>query len=240
MSMQRLLETVAALRAENGCPWDREQNLETIKQHLVEECYEVIEAIDSGEAGRHCDELGDLLLQVVFQAQIQSEEGAFAFGDVVERLRAKLVRRHPHVFGDTTVSGSEEVLRNWEAIKASERGKSVGGEPEGANGTSVEHPPRRMPALRKAYQVQARAARLGFGRSVSGNAFSEVEARLRDLLKNVCGESGMTKEIMGDLLFALVNLGREYNVNAEDALSGAVEAFIRRFREENNTKDGVL
>ncbi|MBU0715753.1 MAG: MazG family protein, partial [Verrucomicrobia bacterium] len=116
-TLQNLLDIMAKMRAEGGCPWDREQTLESLKQYLIEECYEVIDAIDSGRADKHADELGDLLLQVVFQAQIRSEQGLFAFEEVVDRICEKLIRRHPHVFGNTRVSGSPEVLKNWEAIK---------------------------------------------------------------------------------------------------------------------------
>ena len=233
MSMQRLLDIVAALRGENGCPWDREQTLESIKQHLVEECYELIEAIDSGEVARHREELGDILLQVALHSQIRDEEGAFSFDDVVETLCAKLIRRHPHVFGDTTVSGSDEVLRNWEAIKASEKRGS--GRDAAVPRSSVEDVPKSLPALRKAHHVQARAARIGFDWAGSRDPLAAAQEEFEKLGAVSDGDNGRTKERVGDLLFALVNLGRERGVNAEDALNAAVDRFIKEFRRRRNS-----
>ncbi len=226
----RLVEIVAALRAENGCPWDRKQTLESVKQYLVEECYEVIEAIDSGEPARHREELGDLLLQVVFHARLQEERGAFSFDAVVENVCEKLVRRHPHVFGDTRVADSEEVLRNWEAIKAEEKKKKSAG--EGAVRSVVDGAPRHLPALYKADQVQSRAARVGFDWDKIGDVLAKVDEELAEVKSILAGpdRDGLDGEI-GDLLFAVVNFARFNGISSEDALNGAIAKFIRRFKE---------
>lgn len=231
MPIQRLLEIVAALRGEKGCPWDREQTLESIKQYLVEECCELVEAIDSGDVDRHREELGDTLLQVALQTQMRHEQGAFSFDDVVETLCAKLIRRHPHVFGNTKVSGSAEVLKNWESIKASEKRGAAGKKCCVLPRSSVENVPARMPALRKAHQVQSRASRFGFGREEPGKAVAEAENAFAQLKGILAGsrDGKLLKEKMGDLLFALVRFGRISGVNAEDALNASVEKFIRRF-----------
>ncbi len=230
-SIERLVEIVTALRAENGCPWDRKQTLDSVKQYLVEECYEVIDAIDSGTASRHCEELGDLLLQVVFQAQLQKERGAFSFDDVVDHVCEKLIRRHPHVFGNTQVADADEVLRNWEAIKADEKRKKSDGSGV-AVCSSIEGAPRHLPALYKANQVQARAARVGFDWDRVGDVFAKVEEELGEV-KDVLDGTGpdMLKDEIGDLLFSVVNLSRFHEIDAEDALNGAIAKFIRRFKE---------
>ncbi len=226
----RLVEIVAALRAENGCPWDRKQTLESVKQYLVEECYEVVEAIDSGEPARHREELGDLLLQVVFHAQLQKERGAFSFDEVVENVCEKLVRRHPHVFGETRVADADEVLRNWEAIKADEKKKKNAG--EGAVRSVVEGAPRHLPALYKADQVQSRAARVGFDWDRVGDVLAKVDEELAEVKSILAGpdREGLDNEI-GDLLFAVVNLARFNGISAEESLNGAIKKFIRRFKE---------
>lgn len=233
-SINRLLDIVAALRGEGGCPWDCEQTLESVKQYLVEECYEVIDAIDSGDAAKHREELGDLLLHVVFHAQIRKEQGSFSFDDVVDHLCAKLVRRHPHVFGDMQVSGADEVLRNWEAIKASER-QSVNDDLEapGDPRSAVDGVPRHLPALYKAHQVQERAARVGFDWTEVGDVMAKVEEELQEVKKVLPhgNQHGRIKEEIGDLLFATVNLSRFQGVNAEEALNGSVDKFVRRFQE---------
>ena len=162
-SINRLLDIVNQLRKEGGCPWDRKQTLESVKQYLIEECYEVIDAIDSGNDASHKEELGDLLLQVVFQAQIRKEQGSFTFDDVVNRICDKLIHRHPHVFGDTKVSNVDEVLRNWDASKALEKANNhQDSENPQEPRSAVEGIPRFSPALHKAHQIQVRVARVGF------------------------------------------------------------------------------
>ena len=224
-SIDRLLEIMAALRSEeDGCPWDREQTLDSLKQYLIEESYEVLDAIDSGDPAKHKEELGDLLLQVVFQSRIRKEQGQFEFADVARALCEKLIRRHPHVFGDVNVSGSQEVLRNWQAIKATEKGDAAH--------SVISAIPRHLPSLQKAHQVQSRAARVGF----DWPAVSEVLAKVKEEIGEVeaaiaRGTPAERRGEIGDLLFSVVNLARFLDINAEDALSATVDKFTRRFQE---------
>lgn len=221
--IQRLLDLMRRLRSEGGCPWDREQTLATLKPYLLEECYEVLDAIDSGDRGRLCDELGDLLLQIVFQAQICSEEGCFGFDDVARTISEKLIRRHPHVFGEVKVSGSADVVRNWEAIKKGEQGAS--------RESAVDGIPRHAPALHKAQQVQKRAARVGFDWDSAHQVVEKVEEEVGEVRAAMAsGDARKIKEEIGDLLFAAVNLSRFLGHNAEEALNETVEKFIRRFQ----------
>ena len=219
----RLLDIMARLRSDGGCPWDREQTLESLKPYLVEEAYEVLDAIDSGSPEKHAEELGDLLLQIVFQSEIRREQGRFDFGDVADVLIEKLVRRHPHVFGDAQVSDSSEVLRNWQAIKAREK-------PAG-QGSVLGESPRQLPALQKAETVQTRAARVGFDWSDVRDVIAKVDEELGEVREAVAGgDSRAVKDELGDLLFAVVNVARFLNVDAEDALRGTVLKFVRRFQ----------
>lgn len=222
--IDRLREIMQILRSEDGCPWDREQTLETLKPYLVEETYEVLDAIDSGDRKLLAEELGDLLLQVVFQSQLCAEEGAFTFDDVAGHIAEKLVRRHPHVFGDIDVEDSDEVLRNWDSIKREERA--------GTDQTSaLDGVPRHLPALLKAEQVQRRAARVGFDWDDLEPVLAKVEEELgeiRDAL--AAGDRGAAGSELGDLLFAAVNLGRFLERPAEDALQDTIARFGRRFR----------
>lgn len=223
--MDRLLEIMRRLRAPDGCPWDREQTLESLKKYLVEECYEELDAVDSGDPARIREELGDLLLQIVFQAQICSEAGHFGFEDVARAIADKLVRRHPHVFGDVRVEDAEEVVRNWDAIKRSEKGAD---EPASA----VEGVPRHLPALRKADQVQARAARVGFDWEQTRQVMEKLDEEIAELKAALAGDRAdeIRREI-GDVLFTVVNLTRFVGCDAEEALNGTTAKFMRRFRE---------
>ena len=219
----RLLDVVARLRDDGGCPWDRKQTLQSLKPYLIEEAYELIDAIDSGDAGRHAEELGDVLLQVALQSRIREEEGEFAFEDVAERLADKLIRRHPHVFGDVVVQDTSEVLRNWEAIKAAEKGDAR---------SVVEGIPRHLPALQKAQRVQSRVARVGFDWERSDEVLAKVEEEIGEIRR--AAQAGVKREIreeIGDLLFSLVNLCRFESMDAEETLQEAVEKFSKRFRE---------
>ncbi len=236
-AIDQLLEIMARMRAEGGCPWDREQSLETLKQYLVEECYEVIDAVDSGQAAKHKEELGDLLLQVVFQAQIRKEQGEFTFEDVARGIAEKLIRRHPHVFGGQAVSGSAEVLKNWEAIKAREKSEAqpARAERSGAGGAAprsiVEGLPRHLPALHKAQHVQRRAARVGFDWKQAREVVAKVEEELAEVKAALAaGDAGRIRDELGDLLFAVVNLSRFQGLNAEEALNRTVDKFVRRFQ----------
>lgn len=221
--IDRLLGVVDRLRDEGGCPWDREQTLRSLKPYLIEEAYELLDAIDSGDAARHAEELGDVLLQVVLQARIRKEEGAFGFDDVAGRLADKLVRRHPHVFGDVIAGDADRVLRNWEAIKAGERGKGR---------SVIEGVPRHLPALQKAQRVQSRASRVGFDWERAAEVLDKVEEEIREI-REAADEGGRPgiKDEIGDLFFSLVNLCRFHAVDAEEALQEAVEKFRRRFQD---------
>jgi len=219
-----LLAVMARLRGENGCPWDAEQTLDSLKPFLIEESYEVLDALETGDAAAHCEELGDLLLQIVFQARIREERGEFAFRDVVEAIRQKLVRRHPHVFADAAVDDVAGVLRNWEAIKAREKGS-----PE-APRSALAGVPRSLPALQRAQQVQARAARVGFDWAAADDVVRKIEEELTEVKEALAaGGSARVQEEIGDLLFAVVNLCRFRKLQAEEALSEAIRKFIRRF-----------
>ena len=221
----RLRAIMRLLRSEDGCPWDRKQTLDSLKRYLVEETYEVLDAIDGGDRRQLEEELGDLLLQVVFQSQLCEEEGSFDLDDVATNICEKLVRRHPHVFGDVAVQDADEVLRNWHAIKQDEKG---GAAPRSA----VDGIPRHLPALHKAHEVQHRAAKVGFDweeiRQVLAKVEEEVE-EVREALQQDDRDAAAAE--LGDLLFAVVNLSRFLGRHAEEALNEAVGKFVRRFRE---------
>lgn len=215
-----LAEVMATLRAPEGCPWDREQTHQTLRKYMLEEAYEAVEAIDSGDTELLCEELGDVLLQVLFHAQVAREAGTFDFHDVVEGITAKLVRRHPHIFGDVVAETAADVTRNWEAIKRAEKG---GTEPESVLGKVSTA----LPALSRAGEVQKRAAKVGFDwDDVEGPA-----AKVREELDEVLFAEPEEREgEVGDLLFAVVNLARILNIDPELALSGTTAKFTRRFR----------
>lgn len=210
------------LRSPTGCPWDLKQTLATLKEHLVEESHEVLDAIDSGDRNKLKEELGDLLLQVVFQSQLCSEEGAFNFEDVAQIISEKLIRRHPHVFGDVQVSGADEVLKNWEAIKKSEK-------KDGARKT-LEGVPKSLPALSKAQLVQKRAARVGFDWENIQGALDKAAEELDEVKEAVArDDEKQVGEELGDLLFAAVNICRFSGHNPEELLQQTIQKFTRRF-----------
>jgi len=222
--MQRLLEVVARLRGPDGCPWDREQTLDTLRPYLVEESYELLEALDANDPLRHKDELGDVLLQVVLQSRIREEEGAFCLDDVAHTLCDKLIRRHPHVFGDVDVADADEVIRNWEAIKADEKGSGPGSVLDGV--------PRELPALHRAQRVQSRASRVGFDWADKRDVLGKVDEELGEL-KDALGQGDgpRVRDEIGDLLFSIVNLCRFERIHAEEALRQTIAKFSRRFVE---------
>lgn len=230
-TIQNLLDIMAKMRGADGCPWDREQTLESLKQYLVEECYEVIDAIDSGKADKHVDELGDLLLQVVFQAQIRREQGLFAFEDVVDRICEKLIRRHPHVFGSARVAGSKDVLKNWEAIKAQEKKDATAGKSDDLAPSLIGDMPRHLPALHKAHHLQKRLARVGFDWTQVHDVVAKIDEELAEVKQALAaGDARQINEELGDLLFAVVNLSRFQGLNAEEVLQRAVDKFAGRIR----------
>lgn len=220
--MQHLLDIIARLRSKGGCPWDRKQTLTSLKPFLIEEAYELHEVMDSDDKENHKDELGDVLLQVLLQARLREEEGAFRFDDVVANLTEKLIRRHPHVFSDVEAADADAVIRNWEAIKQKERKQK--------RATVLDGIPPSLPALHKAERVQTRAARVGFDWEKTQEVMAKVQEELLELQEAIAGKNQeQIQEETGDLLFSIVNLCRFTKVHAEDALNGTIEKFARRF-----------
>jgi tetrapyrrole methylase family protein/MazG family protein len=219
-----LVSIMSRLRAPGGCPWDAEQTHESIKKNLIEETYEVIEAINKGDSALLLEELGDLLLQVVFHARLEEETGRFSFDDVCDGICKKLIERHPHVFGDISVDSVGDVLTNWDSIKRRSKGQKKGSE-------TMLSVPRELPALMRASKVQQRAARLGFDwPDVSGASekLSEEQGELLDAVAS--GDKDLCAEELGDLLFSAVNVSRFVGCDAEEALTGATDKFIARFQ----------
>ena len=229
-----IFEVVARLRAPGGCPWDREQTHESLRPYLLEETYELLEAIDSGDDAKIMEELGDLLLQVAMHAEIAAGESRFDAAKVSEAVAAKMVTRHPHVFGSTSVASADEVLRNWEHQKVHEARKA-GKEA----GSVVDRVPTTLPALAWTLGLQKRAARVGFDFASPADTAEAVAEEARELA--VAANPGQAFEEMGDLLFAMVSLARRLKINPEDALRVAGQRFRRRFAatEASLRKDGV-
>jgi len=229
-AMRRLLEIMDKLRDPGGCPWDREQTLRTLTPYLLEEAHEVIEAIEVGDVAHHKEELGDLLFQVVFQARIAREEGKFDFTQVCDSISDKLTRRHPHVFSDVEVSGSKEVVKNWERIKADER-KQKGQAPRSAIGGV----PVSLPALVRAERLTEKAGAVGFDWPDAKSVLAKVREELDELAEAMEGDSAERVEHeLGDLLFAVANLGRWVKAHPEEALRGTLRRFESRFHHVEN------
>jgi MazG family protein len=229
--IERLRAVMRLLRSDQGCPWDREQSLASLKPFLVEETYEVLDAIDGGDRVRLCEELGDLLLQVVFQAQLCAEEGSFSFDDVATAITEKLIRRHPHVFGHVEVAGAADVLRNWDAIKQGE--KAAADAPGALPASALDGVPRHLPALHRANEVQKRAARQGFDWDRLPPVLDKIEEELQELKRLLPArdaDPAAIREELGDLLFAAVNLSRFLGHQPEDVLHESIAKFARRFR----------
>ena len=217
-------ETVARLRAPDGCPWDQEQTHQSLRAALLEEAYEALAALDANDDAKLCEELGDLLMQIAMHVQIATEEGAFRFADVIGQIDAKLKRRHPHVFADLEVHDSSEVLRNWETIKAQER-VTVG--QESAHPSRLAGVPAILPALARAQALAERAARVGFDWPEVEGVLDKVGEEVEELRAAV-GPEARAQEL-GDLLFSLVNVARWLGVDAESALRGTCDRFTRRY-----------
>ncbi len=219
-SFDDIVSLARRLRAPGGCPWDREQTLESLRAYVLEEAYEVIQAIELGDTDGLIEELGDFLFQVVFISQIASEEGKFAVGDVTQRLHDKLVRRHPHVFGEKKAKDAADALRTWNAEKLKEKK----GRPD------LEEVPRAMPSLMRAQRVGEKAARSGFDWSDASLVLAKVKEELSELEREMeAGEKDRSREEWGDLVFSVVNLARHLEIDAETTSHGAVEKFIERF-----------
>ena len=213
-----LVNIIARLRSPGGCPWDRKQTHASLRSALLGECYEVLEALDEGDAEKLGDELGDLLLQIVLHAQIATEAGEFELKDVINNINTKLINRHPHIFGSAKVKDAEEVAHNWEVLKQGERGRDV---------SMLENVPGQMPALSYSQEIQRRVARVGFD-------WEDIEGVIDKLVEEV-GEFKQVEsqerreQEFGDLLFTLVNVARRLGVDSESALRGANRRFYRRF-----------
>ena len=222
--IEELLEIMRRLRGPDGCPWDREQTIESLKSNLIEETYEVVDAMESGDRSELNEELGDLLLQVVFQAQICDEEGSFNFDDVAGVIADKLVRRHPHVFGDVQANTPDQVIRNWEKIKKTEKG---GQTPR----SLVDGIPRHLPALSKAHLVQKRVAKVGFEWDEISGVVAKLEEELAEVKEAMANkDAAAIREELGDLLFSTVNLSRYLGHESEELLNENIAKFMRRFQ----------
>jgi MazG family protein len=218
----RLQEIVARLRAPDGCPWDREQTHSSLRAALLEETYELVDAIDNADDANLREELGDLLLHVVMHAQMASERGAFAFDAVATEICEKLIRRHPHVFGDTAAADSAEVLRQWEQLKRAEKGDRE---------SVLDGLPRALPALMRAQNAQKKAARVGFDWSDAAGVLAKIEEEIAELREAMAeGREPAVREEVGDLLFSVVNLARKLGQDSEMTLNAATDKFVSRFR----------
>ena len=221
---EALVRIMHRLRAPGGCPWDREQTHDSIKPYLIEEAYEVAEAIDAHDDGELCTELGDLLLQIAFHAEMAAEQDRFTIADVIRAISDKMMRRHPHVFGDVRVGGADDVVRNWSRIKAAERESS-------ADTSALAGVPQAMPALLRAQRLGEKAGHAGFDWTDAAGVLDKLDEELGELRGAV--ERGGRAEIeaeLGDLLLAATSLARHVQISAEDALKRAAERFSRRFR----------
>jgi len=217
----KLIYLMKRLRGPNGCPWDREQTLEKLKPYLIEESYEVLDAIDNGIPERIKEELGDLLFQIMFISEIFEEKGHFNINDVINNLFEKMVRRHPHVFSNISVRDSNEVLKNWSRIK----------EEEGTKESILDGIPNILPSLLRAHRIGEKASMVGFDWDNKEDVYKKVEEEMEELKNSISYESHeRIEEEFGDLLFAIVNLGRFLKINSEEALRKGIERFIDRFR----------
>lgn len=218
-----LVRIMELLRAPGGCPWDAEQTHESIKKNLIEETYEVIEAINKKDKELLCEELGDLLMQVVFHAQMESEEGNFDFDKVADGVCKKLIIRHPHIFGDVSVSGVDDVLTNWDAIKRQTKGQKSTAE-------SMFSVPRELPALMRATKLQKKAADVGFDWDDVSGALDKLEEEIAELRQAISNnDKANANEELGDILFSAVNVSRFIKADAEEALTAASDKFLARF-----------
>jgi len=231
----QLRDIMNRLRAPGGCPWDRKQTYGSLRPHIIEEAYELVDAVDNGDIAGICEESGDLLLQVVFMGVIAEESGDFSLADIVRSISDKLIRRHPHVFGDVDVSDSDEVLRNWEQIKLNEKG----GQDNGA--TVLSGVPKGLPPLVKAFRIQQKAASVGFDWDQSSQlpVFDKIDEEIEEVKTAMESEDRLSvEEEIGDVLFSIVNLARRLGVDPHLALERSNKKFIDRFgRIEQDLRD---
>lgn len=221
--MQDLLDIMRMLRAPGGCPWDREQTHQSIRKNFVEETYEACEAIDNGDMVLLCEELGDVLLQVVFHTEMERERGTFNFDDVCDGICKKLIVRHPHIFADVVAETPGEVLRNWDEIKKREKGQTTQTE-------TLKSVPRTLPALMRSEKVQARAAKTGFDYRNTGEALSDLRSEVEELSAAITqGNAVDITEELGDVLFSAANVARFTGTDSEQALGASCDKFIHRF-----------
>ncbi len=221
-NFQKLIDIMAKLRSEQGCAWDKVQTHETLKPYLIEESYEVIEAIDEKDPAKLKEELGDLLMQVVFHSQVAKDSGHFDINDVIEKISSKMVSRHPHVFGDAKFDTPDEVKKQWHDRKK-EEGKF--------RDSALEGVPKELPSLLRAHRLQSRAAKVGFNWEKVEDVFEKLDEELQEFKEAVANRD--TKEIegeIGDIIFVLVNISRFVGVNAEEALRKSTSKFVSRFR----------
>lgn len=215
----QLAEIMHTLR--HACPWDKKQDHQTLRKYLLEETYEVLECLDRGEDDQLKTELGDLMLQIFFHAEIAAEKGRFDLNDVLASISEKLIRRHPHVYGDTAAEDAAEVKKNWDTIKKAEQQRE----------SALDGIPRHLPALQRAWQVQSKASALGFDWADRSGPLEKIEEELTEFLDAAkAGPGSHTEEEFGDLIFSIVNLARFEGINPEDALRKTVQKFDRRFR----------
>ena len=231
-SLQDLIEILRILRAPGGCPWDRAQTHLSDRRNFLEEAYEAAEAFDRDDPALMCEELGDMLMQVLFNIHIEEDAGRFTTDDVTDHICKKLIFRHPHVFGEVSVSGTGEVLSNWEELKRKEKGQAT-------NTDALEAVARSLPALWRAEKVQKKAKKAGFDWPDVSGALDKLSEELEEL-RTAVAEGTNVEEELGDLLFSAVNVSRFVKVDTEEALNGATDKFIGRFRkvEEEAARQG--
>lgn len=224
--LSRLVEIMARLRGPGGCPWDREQTFESLKPYLVEEAYEVLDAMDAGSSAEHREELGDLLLQIVFHAEIAREAGDWDLADVIQAIADKLEYRHPHVFGGEQVQDAREVEQNWARLKAKEKERK-----KGERVSVIAGVPSAAPGLLRAERITEKASRIGFDWPDAAGVRAKVDEELAELDRALAsGDEKAVEHELGDVLFTLANLARHLRTPAEDALRGAIRRFEERFR----------
>lgn len=220
-NVEDLRALVKALRSEGGCPWDREQTHESIRRDFIEEVCEAVEAINEGNTEHLREELGDVLFQVAFHAELEEEKGNYDLDSVADGVVKKLILRHPHVFGEVTVSGADEVLKNWDDIKRKEKSQSTAAE-------AMDSVARTLPALWRAEKVSKKAAKAGFDWEKPGDIADKLREELRELEAALSGEGDVFEEV-GDILFTAANIARKLKIDPEEALNAASDKFIKRF-----------